>query len=318
MENLQFALNVTMPIFLTMLCGVLFRSLGFIDETFAKSMNSFVFKITLPFNLFSQLYALDFAAIWDGGFVGFCFLATALSIGLVAFLSRLVDRDIRGEFIQGAYRSSASLFGMAFIQNMYANAAMGGLMIVGSVPLYNLAAVVILILTRPGASAEERRVSPATVGRTLRSVATNPLILGIAAGCVWSFLRIPMHPILQKSVKNIASLTTPMGLLSMGALLDTKKIRGRIKPAIFATLLKVFVLALIFSPVAAYLFGFREEKLVAVLVMLASATTVSSYPMVLNMGHEGTLTQAIVMLTTLTSAFALTLFIWFYRSLGML
>ena len=318
MENLQFALNVTMPIFLTMLCGVLFRSLGFIDETFAKRMNSFVFKITLPFNLFSQLYPLDFAAIWDGGFVGFCFLATALSIGLVAFLSRLVDRDIRGEFIQGAYRSSASLFGMAFIQNMYANAAMGGLMIIGSVPLYNLAAVVILILTRPGASAEERRVSSATVGKTLRSVATNPLILGIAAGCVWSFLRIPMHPILQKSVKNIASLTTPMGLLSMGALLDTKKIRGRIKPAIFATLLKVFVLALIFSPVAAYLFGFREEKLVAVLVMLASATTVSSYPMVLNMGHEGTLTQAIVMLTTLTSAFALTLFIWFYRSLGML
>ncbi|MCR4706316.1 MAG: AEC family transporter [Clostridiales bacterium] len=318
MENLQFALNVTMPIFLTMLCGVLFRSLGLIDETFAKRMNSFVFKITLPLNLFSQLYPLDFIAIWDGRFVGFCFLATALSIGLATFLSRLVDPDIRGEFIQGAYRSSASLFGMAFIQNMYANAAMGGLMIVGSVPLYNLAAVVILILTRPGAAAEERRISTATVGRTLRGIATNPLILGIVVGCVWSLLRIPLHPILEKTVKNVASLTTPMGLLSMGALLDVKKIRGRIRPAVFATLLKVFGLALIFSPVAAYLFGFRDEKLVAILVMLASATTVSSYPMVLNMGHEGTLTQAIVMLTTLTSAFTLTLFIWFYRSLGML
>jgi len=266
----------------------------------------------------SQLYPLDFIAIWDGRFVGFCFLATALSIGLATFLSRLVDPDIRGEFIQGAYRSSASLFGMAFIQNMYANAAMGGLMIVGSVPLYNLAAVVILILTRPGAAAEERRISTATVGRTLRGIATNPLILGIVVGCVWSLLRIPLHPILEKTVKNVASLTTPMGLLSMGALLDVKKIRGRIRPAVFATLLKVFGLALIFSPVAAYLFGFRDEKLVAILVMLASATTVSSYPMVLNMGHEGTLTQAIVMLTTLTSAFTLTLFIWFYRSLGML
>ena len=318
MENLQFALNVTMPIFLTMLCGVLFRYLGLIDETFAKRMNSFVFKITLPLNLFSQLYPLDFVAIWDGGFVGFCFLATALSIGIAALLSRLVDRGIRGEFIQGAYRSSASLFGMAFILNLYSNAAMGGLMIVGSVPLYNLAAVVILILTHPDATAEERRISAATIVRTLRSIATNPLILGIVIGCLWSLLRIPMHPILEKTVKNVSSLTTPMGLLSMGALLDVRKIRGRIRPAVFATLLKVFALALIFSPIAAYLFGFRDEKLVAVLVMLASATTVSSYPMEINMGHEGTLTQAIVMLTTLTSAFTLTLFIWFYRSLGML
>lgn len=318
MENLRFALNVTMPIFLTLMCGVLFRSLNLIDEGFAKRMNSFVFKVALPFNLFSQLYPLDFISIWDGRFVGFCFLATALSIGISAFLSRLVDHDIRGEFIQGAYRSSASLFGMAFIQNMYSNAAMGGLMIIGSVPLYNLAAVVILILTRPGATVEERRISSATIAKTLRGVATNPLILGIIVGCLWSLLNIPLHPILEKTVKNIASLTTPMGLLSMGALLDIKKIRGRIRPALIAMLLKVFVLALIFSPIAAYLFGFRNEKLVAILVMLASATTVSCYPMVLNMGHEGTLTQAIVMLTTLSSAFTLTFFIWFFRSLGML
>ena len=318
MENLQFALSATMPIFLTMMCGVLFRYLGFIDEGFAKRMNSFVFKITLPLNLFSQLYPLDFIAIWDGRFVGFCLLATALSIGLAILVSRFVDPDIRGEFVQGSYRSSASLFGMAFIQNLYPTAAMGGLMILGSVPLYNVAAVAILILTRPGAAPEEKRLTPAVVLRTLRGIATNPLILGIVAGCAWSLLRIPMHPILGKTVKNIASLTTPMGLLSMGALLDVKKIRGRIRPAVFATLLKVFVLALIFSPIAAYLFGFRDEKLVAILVMLASATTVSCYPMVLNMGHEGTLTQAIVMLTTLTSAFTLTLFIWFYRSLGML
>ena len=318
MENLQFALNATMPVFLTMMAGVLFRSLGFIDERFAKSMNSFVFKITLPFNLFVQLYPLDFFSVWDGRFVGFCFLATLASILLALLISRPVDPDIRGEFVQGAYRSSASLLGMAFIQNMYPTAAMGGLMMLGSVPLYNVAAVVILILFRPGADASQRRLDAATLLGTLRGIVTNPLIIGIAAGCLWSLLRIPMPAILGKTCRNVASLTTPMGLLSMGALLDLSKIRGRLGPAVCASLLKVAGFALLFAPVAAFLFGFREEKLIAILVMLGSATTVSCYPMSCSMGHEGTLTQAIVMLTTLLSAFTLTLFIWFFRVFGLL
>lgn len=46
------------------------------------------------------------------------------------------------------------------------------------------------------------------------------------------------------------------------------------------------MLAAVFLPAAVSL-GFREEKLVAVLVMLGSATTMSCYIMAKNMGHEG-------------------------------
>jgi len=71
----------------------------------------------------------------------------------------------------------------------------------------------------------------------------------------------------------------------------------------------------IFLPLAVAL-GFRQEELVAILVMLGSATTVSCYVMAKNMGHEGVLTSSIVMLTTMFSAFTLTGWLFVLRSMG--
>ena len=64
--------------------------------------------------------------------------------------------------------------------------------------------------------------------------------------------------------------------------------------------------------------GFRKEELVAILVMLGSATTVSSFVMAKNMGHEGTLTSSTVMLTTLFSAFTLTGWLYILRSFALI
>lgn len=43
------------------------------------------------------------------------------------------DKSIQGEFVQASYRSSAALMGIAIIQNIYGNAGMAPLMIIGTV-----------------------------------------------------------------------------------------------------------------------------------------------------------------------------------------
>ena len=73
----------------------------------------------------------------------------------------------------------------------------------------------------------------------------------------------------------------------------------------------------IFLPIAVML-GFRNQELVAVLVMLGSATTVTCYVMARNMGHEGVLSSSIVMITTFCSAFTLTGWLWLMRSMGLI
>ncbi len=359
MENLIFSLNATMPIFLLMLLGIFFRKTGFMNEGFTSQLNRFVFRIALPVLLFKDLAEQDFAAAWDGSFVLFCFCVTCISIALVSLISRVAvhGKAERGEFIQAAYRSSAALLGIAFIHNIYGeeSSAMGPLMILGSVPLYNIAAVTVLVMTAEGAEGPVNLPETGTKGayqslpaegtddacrahrrlpvegrrtdsrgssrrlllRTVKNVLTNPLILGILIGFVWSLLRIPQPQIMKSVVSSVSALATPLGLMAMGASFDLSKARKSAGPALLAAFIKLFGLAALFLPVAVKL-GFRNEQLIAILVMLGSSTTVSSFVMAKNMGHEGTLTASAVMLTTLGAAFSLTFWLYVLKSLGMI
>lgn len=313
MDNLIFSLNATLPIFFTMLLGSFFKRVGLIDESFSAKMNKFAFAVALPALLFQDISAVDIRKSWNGGFVLFCFIATFLSITGVTVLSFfVVKREERGEFVQGAYRSSAAILGIAFIQNIYGTSGMAPLMIIGTVPLYNAFAVIVLSLLKPG----QRKMDKALLQKTLKGIVTNPIILGIAAGFVWAILKIPQPEILQKTVKNMAVLATPLGLMAMGASFEGKKALGKLKPTLIASALKLVVLAAIFLPIAVWL-GYRESELVAILVMLGSATTVSSFVMARNMGHEGVLTSSIVMVTTLCSAFTLTGWLFLLKTLGL-
>ena len=313
MDNLIFSLNATVPVFLMMVLGLVFRKLGWIDDVFASKMNKFVFLVPLPVLVFEDLATVDFSEVWDLKFVLFCFGATLVSIGIAAAVSFLwKDKSIQGEFVQASYRSSAALLGIAFIQNIYGDAGMAPLMIIGSVPLYNVMAVVVLSFFQP----ERKRLDKEMWKETLKGIVTNPIIIGIAAGIIWSVLKIPMPSIMEKTVSSVSAVATPLGLMAMGAAFDIRKAFAKAKPAAVATVMKLVGFAAVFLPMAVML-GFRREELVALLVMLGSATAVSCFVMAKNMGHEGVLTSSVVMLTTLFSAFTLTGWLYVLRSMEM-
>lgn len=313
MDNLIFSLNATVPVFLMMALGLVFRKIGWIDDVFASKMNKFVFLVPLPVLVFEDLATVDFSEVWDLKFVLFCFGATLVSMGIAAAVSFLwKDKSIQGEFVQASYRSSAALLGIAFIQNIYGDAGMAPLMIIGSVPLYNVMAVVVLSFFQP----ERKRLDKEMWKETLKGIVMNPIIIGIAAGIIWSVLKIPMPSIMEKTVSSVSAVATPLGLMAMGAAFDIRKAFAKAKPAAVATVMKLVGFAAVFLPMAVML-GFRREELVALLVMLGSATAVSCFVMAKNMGHEGVLTSSVVMLTTLFSAFTLTGWLYVLRSMGM-
>jgi predicted permease len=305
-----------------MVLGYVFNKIGIIDEKAASWMNKFVFKVALPVLLFGDLAGQDFAGTWDGKYVLFCFCATGISILLITMLGKVLvkDRSRRGEFIQGSYRSSAALLGIAFIHNIYGTDSVGmaPLMILGSVPLYNIFAVIILTLSATEGGNEEKKkatkkLDGELVKKTVFGIVTNPIILGIFIGLVWSLLKIPQPKIFATVVSDLGALATPLGLMSMGATFDYRKALNNIRPAFVASFIKLFLLVAIFLP-SAVLIGFSGEKIVALLVMLGSATTVSSYIMAKSMGHEGTLSSSIIMLTTFGCSFSLTFWLFVLKS----
>ncbi|CUX22658.1 AEC family transporter [Clostridium sp. C105KSO13] len=314
MDNLIFCLNATVPIFLLMILGLILKKIGWTDDVFAEKMNEFVFLVPLPVLLFEDLATVDFAEVWNLKFVLFCFVTTFISITLAAAVSFLWrDKSIQGEFIQASYRSSAALLGIAFIHNIYGNAGMAPLMIISSVPLYNVMAVVVLSFFQPDRKKLDRGVWIAT----LKGIVKNPIIIGIAAGFLWSGLKLPLPPVMEKTISNIGAVATPMGLMAMGATFDVRKAFGKAKPAIVAAAMKLVGFTAIFLPLAVWM-GFRGEELVAILIMLGSASTVSCFVMAKNMGHEGVLTSSVVMLTTMFSALTVTGWLYILKSFSMI
>ena len=316
-ENLIFSLNATMPVFLMMVLGyVLHRKTSLLNDEFADYLNTFVFKLALPVQLFKSLSQEDFHAVWDSGMVLFCFAVSLASILLLLGLSIFLrDRSLRAEFVQAGYRGSQALLGVALLQNIYGSSVGAGplaLVLIGAVPLYNVAAVLLLTLLVPGGHLDRR-----TVGKALRGIVTNPIILGIAAGLIWSLLRLPQPVILQRAVSSLASTATPMGLLALGACIDPKKAAGCWKPTLIASLFKLVFFVMLFLPLAVKL-GYRGETLTVFLIMLGSPATVSGFSMARSMGHEGTLSAGAVMLTTVCSAFTFTVWLYLLKSLALI
>ena len=176
--------------------------------------------VPLPVLVFEDLATVDFSKVWDVKFVLFCFIVTMISITISFLISCLLgDKTIRGEFIQAAYRSSAALLGIAFIQNIYGNAGMAPLMIIGSVPLYNMMAVVVLSVFKPGQSGLDRTI----VKKTIKGIVTNPILY---RNCCWTCLvslKIPM-PAIPKRLFQALEMSPLNGTHGDGRYLRYKKL----------------------------------------------------------------------------------------------
>lgn len=311
LDNLLFCLNATVPIFLLMVLGYVFKSVGIFNQELTKGLNNFVFKIALPVLVYKELASSRVEELWDTGFVIFCFMATVFSI-IVSYLISLFfkEKNIRPEFIQGSYRSSAALLGVGIATNLYGTAGMTPLMIIGAVPLYNIFAVVVLTL-----GSSDGKLTGKLIKKTLIGVITNPIIIGILLGIIRAM--IPVRILLPKTLDSVSSLATPLGLMALGGSFNFKEAINKVAPTVTATILKLIGLGAFIIPVA-ILFGYTHNRLIAILIMTSSPTTVSSFVMAKSMGYNGTVSAGIVMLTTIFSAFTLTLWLYILRSAGLI
>lgn len=275
-----------------------------INDEFTKTADRYVFRIALPALLFSDLTENNVGSAFDGKYVLFCFSVTIFSIAVLWGLTEkfMKNEEQKGAFIQGSYRSSAAILGLAFINNMYDSVGMAPLMIIGCVPLYNIFAVIILTLKGDNGGKKPN------MKETFINVMKNPILLSILIALPFALLNLHFPSFVNKAIGSVANTATPLALISIGASFEGKKALKKMKPTLLASFIKLILLASLFLPLAVF-FGYRNQELMALLVMLGSPTTVSSYIMAKNTGNDGILTSSIIVLTTLLSSLTLTL--WF-------
>ena len=316
MENFIYSVDATFPIFLVMVIGYILKQIGMLNDNFVTVANRFNFKVTLPFMLFRDISGVDIRAVFDIRYVLFCALVSTACFwiiwgGVKLFLK---DQSMRGAFVQASFRSSAAVMGLAFIQNMYGSSAMGPLMIVSAVPLYNIFSVIVLTFegAHSGDVDPKQKIKDACI-----NIAKNPIILGILAGLIVGLLGIDFPVIVNKTVNSVAQMATPLALITIGAGFEGRKALAKIRPTIAASMIKLVIQPLIFLPVAAWM-GFRGEQMIAILIMLASPTTPSCYIMAQNMDNDGGLTASVIVMTTLLAAFTLTGWIFILKTVGLI
>ncbi len=315
LDNFIYSLNATIPVFLIIALGWVLGRTGLLDDCFVAIANKLTYAITLPVMLFLEIAQMDAASLLDAPFLAFGFLATLFCILLIwggahVFLK---DKSRIGSFVQGAYRGSAALLGVALMQNIYGNASYAPIMILTAAPLYNIMAVVILMVEgkREGA-AKEHQVREALLG-----VLKNPILWGILLGLPFALCGIRFPVMITSSLKSVSNLATPLALLAIGASFCFDGARRCLGPALWATFLKLVGQAAVFLPLAIWM-GFRDQRLVALLVMFTSPTAAASYIMSVNLGNDGELSSSIIVYTTLFSAATITAWIFLLRSFSLI
>lgn len=314
MENFIYSINVTMPIFLVMVIGYILKQIGMLNDNFVTVANKFNFKVTLPFMLFKDIAVVDIKAVFDIKYVLFCAIVSTICFWVVWGTAKLLVRDktIRGAFVQSSFRGSAAVMGLAFIQNIYGSSAMGPLMIVSAVPLYNIFSVIVLTFEANDSTGIDKKAKIRQAGI---NICKNPIILSILAGLIVGLLGIQFPTLVNKTVSNVAQMATPLALITIGAGFEGRKALAKIAPTMAASMIKLVLQPLVFLPVAAWM-GFSGEKMIAILIMLASPTTPSCYIMAKSMNNDEVLTASVIVTTTLMAAFTLTGWIFLLKTLG--
>ena len=314
MENFIYSINVTMPIFLVMVIGYILKQIGMLNDNFVTVANKFNFKVTLPFMLFKDIAGVDIKAVFDIKYVLFCAIVSTICFWVVWGTAKLLVRDktIRGAFVQSSFRGSAAVMGLAFIQNIYGSSAMGPLMIVSAVPLYNIFSVIVLTFEANDSTRIDKKAKIRQAGI---NICKNPIILSILAGLIVGLLGIQFPTLVNKTVSNVAQMATPLALITIGAGFEGRKALAKIAPTMAASMIKLVLQPLVFLPVAAWM-GFSGEKMIAILIMLASPTTPSCYIMAKSMNNDEVLTASVIVTTTLMAAFTLTGWIFLLKTLG--
>jgi len=314
-NDFTFSLGATLPVFAVMALGFLLRKKQFLTEGFCKTGNKLVFRLCLPAMLLRQIAAMRPENLPDLRFLVYAAAVSILSALLFWVLTRLFlrDRTMTGAFVQGSFRGNTALLGTVLLQSICGSQAYSPLIILAAVPVYNVLSVIILSLEAGGGGQLDRR----RLLRALQEVAKNPIIWGILLGLPFALTGTVIPPMADKALSMLGNLASPLSLIVIGAEFRWAAAKQKKGPTLGAALVKLVVLPALALPLGVVL-GFRQDALIALLVMTGTPSAVSSYIMAENMGNDGVLANGIVAVTTLLSAVTVTGWVFLLRTMALI
>lgn len=288
------------PIAVLIGLGQALRRFGILSPPFWPQAERLAYYVLVPALFLHGLATARLEGVPVAGLAAVLVLSTVGVAGLLVAARPLlaVDDPAFTSVFQGGVRfnnfvgvtAAAGLFGAQGVAlAAVANAAI--------VPTVNVLCV--LVFARYGPARP-------TAGEVVRGIASNPLVLGCAAGILLQATGWGLPPVIEPTLRALGAAALPLGLLCVGAALDFTAVRAGIGAILTASAAK-FLLMPLAAALACAGFGLTGPALVTALLFQALPTASSAYVMARQLGGDAPLMAGITAVQTVLAGVAVPL-----------
>lgn len=274
---MQSFIEVGLPLFGIVLLGYVAARVGWLAEATVDGLSRYVFDFAIPLLLFRSMATLEAIEVAPWRLLASYYGAAFAVFALGAAGARFVGADAPGEAATmgfGASFSNTVLLGIPLVLTLYGE--QGALPLFMLVALHSLLLLTTAIVTLELARGRRDRLA-GDVGRSLRNLATNPILLGLAAGLLWRATGWSLATPLDRIVDALGGTASPCALFAMGGSLSRYRVRGHVREAVLVTALKNFVMPALVWLLATRAFDIDPVWAKVAVVVAAMPTGVNVY-----------------------------------------
>jgi malonate transporter len=307
-------LNISIPFFALIFLGFGARAIKFIDESGARTMSKFAFFVTLPPFMFLRVSASEPSAILNWGFVWRYEASTVIIYLSAALLARWLFRLHRLE--SGIFGLNVAYPNYGYMGIPLAILAFGDEAALPMALILFADTIVLLALTSVFVAGNDGGASRAMV-RIMRTMISNPLVLSVLAGLLFSASGLSMPKIPAQFGTMLAGAAAPVALFALGATLFGQPLRAAAAEISVISCLKLVVHPLL---VALFFIGVPGQDPLWIKVAILSACLPVAANVFMLANHYGAYTgrtaSAILASTILASLSVPTFLFWLFYGQG--
>lgn len=297
----MFGFLLVMPLVIIIAMGNILKRRGFYSAADIAALSKTLYWVILPLLLFRTTYISGTEVLTQPNLlisVNVCYIATiALSWGGAAFFAHKGDIRRIAVSVFSDFRSNNIYLGFPVIQLAMGEAGL------------HLASIYIAVSTiffqvlsiGAGELALNGRLTAKSFAAMGRRLGKNPLVISCVAGVLAALAHVPIHFVLDETMKLVSGAATAVALLALGGTLDISRM-GRVFEIIRRTWFDI-IIKIIVNPLlmwgALILFPVDAELLKVTVMLSSMPCAVNCFIIAKSMGMDGEYAADLVASTTL-------------------
>lgn len=309
---MEAVISIIAPIFFLILIGFLSVRYSFLPQAAIPGLSRFVLYLALPALIFiklssmelNQVLQFDYLAVYAASGLASFFITVLLSWRLLK--SSLADAGVRGV---GATMSNSAFIGFPVLLQFFDYPLTQAFVMALMVENIILLPVGLIFIESVLGKSESNGKSLFRV--VLKRISTNPLLIALAAGLVFSVFELSLPSFINKGFDLLAAAASSVALIVIGGSLVGVTIKGQWAPILLVAMGKLVIFPVIVTLLLLLTPNMPNELKIAV-VIFASVSMFSSYPIVCSEYGARSFCASTLLITTVLSFFTLSVLLRFF------